>query len=175
MQYIAFTVDQLDTCVLHDRGTITYKNVNWWMTLTTNHFGTGNTMSSSLASISRLFVRSIITPTHPSHPVYLWYFVPDRSVTPNREVSTPYDYGYDYVYGLVRGNDVINYCVHVTSARLPNRQPIHFRVKFTLRTTTTCVSCTVSKKCRKYYLNLDWNWITYCNKSMAFHSIMFKE
>ena len=49
-----------------------------------------------------------------------------------REVSKPYDYGYYYVKGLVRGSrNIINCCVDVTSVQLFNRWPNHIQAKHT--------------------------------------------
>ena len=73
----------------------------------------------------------------------------------------------------MRGSDVIICCVDVTSARLPYRQPKRIRAKCTPRTATTRVIIRFAKS-RKYCLNLDGIWITWCNDSVAFHRIMIK-
>ena len=92
-----------------------------------------------------------------------------------REVSKPYDYGYDYVLGLVRGSDVINCWVDITRARLLVIVSLNVSVQNLRLGRLLCVRHIRLVNSRKCCLNLDRIWINWCNNSVAFHSKKFKE
>ena len=75
--------------------------------------------------------------------------------------------------GLVKGSDVINYCVDVLSLRFTNCLNISAQNSHLGRPLRVCHVRLI--KSRKYCSNLDLIWISWCNNSVTFHSIMFKD